>query len=154
MRKIELFAAFVLIGLCASAASAQNNNFFNRGGVGLFNPIIDTVQSGDRLVVRPTVSADRKYVTIGGEFQSSNVIAIQNFPFFGVVNQGGPVGGAGGGAPVQGGNQGAGGPQIQLPVLQVINLEMNASVPVAIKRPGPGPVLQQQGMFLIEISPP
>ena len=154
MRKIELFAAFVLIGLCASAASAQRNNFFNNGGVGLFNPIIDTVQSGDRLVVRPTVSADRKYVTIGGEFQSSNVIAIQNFPFFGVVNQGGPVGGAGGGAPVQGGNQGAGGPQIQLPVLQVINLEMNASVPVAIKRPGPGPVLQQQGMFLIEISPP
>jgi len=154
MRKIELFAAFVLIGLCASAASAQRNNFFNNGGVGLFNPIIDTVQSGDRLVVRPTVSADRKYVTIGGEFQSSNVIAIQNFPFFGVVNQGGPVGGAGGGAPVQGGNQGAGGPQIQLPVLQVINLDINASAPVAIKRPGPGPVLQQQGMFLIEISPP
>jgi len=50
--------------------------------VGLFNPIIDTVQSGDRLVVRPTVSADRKYVTIGGQYQSSNVIAIQDFPFF------------------------------------------------------------------------
>src|SRR4051812_49831183 len=89
MRKIELLAAaVVLIGLCASAASAQRNNFFNNGGVGLFNPIIDTVQSGDRLVVRPTVSADRKYVTIGGEFQSSNVIAIQNFPFFGAVNDG------------------------------------------------------------------
>ncbi|HEV8379600.1 MAG TPA: hypothetical protein VGP99_12175, partial [Tepidisphaeraceae bacterium] len=81
MRKIELFAGVVLIGLCASAASAQRNNFFNNGGVGLFNPIIDTVQSGDRLVVRPTVSADRKYVTLSGEYQSSNVIAIQNFPF-------------------------------------------------------------------------
>ena len=152
MRKIELFVGVVLIGLCASAASAQRNNFFNNGGVGLFNPIIDTVQSGDRLVVRPTVSADRKYVTIGGEFQSSNVIAIQNFPFFGAVNQGGPVGGAGGGAPVQGGNPGAGGPQIQLPVIQLINVEMNASAPVSIQTPRPGPVLQQQGMF--RISPP
>jgi len=153
MRKIQLFAGVVLIGLCASAASAQRNNFFNNGGVGLFNPIIDTVQSGDRLVVRPTVSADRKYVTIGGEFQSSNVIAIQNFPFFGVVNQGGPVGGAGGGVGAgQGGNLGAGGAQIQLPVMQVINLEINASAPISIQKPRPGPVLQQQGMFLI--SPP
>src|SRR5678816_1507404 len=138
MRKIQLFAGVVLIGLCASAASAQRNNFFNNGGVGLFNPIIDTVQSGDRLVVRPTVSADRKYVTIGGEFQSSNVIAIQNFPFFGLAGgQGGTVGGAGGGAGAgQGGNLGAGGAQIQLPIIQVINLEMNASAPVSIQKPG------------------
>ena len=153
MRKIEVLAAVVLIGLCASAASAQRNNFFNNG-VALFNPIIDTVQSGDRLVVRPTVSADRKYVTIGGEFQSSNVIAIQNFPFFGLAGgQGGPVGGAGGGAGAgQGGNLGEGGAQIQLPIIQVINLDINASAPVSIQKPGPGPVLQQQGMFLI--SPP
>jgi len=154
MRKIELFVSVILIGLCASAASAQRNNFFNNGGVGLFNPIIDTVQSGDRLVVRPTVSADRKYVTLAGQYQSSNVIAIQNFPFFGVVNQGGPVGGGGGGAPVQGGagGAGAGGAQIQLPVIQLISLEMNASAPVNIQTPGPGPVLQQPGMF--RISPP
>jgi hypothetical protein len=83
------------------------------------------------------------------------VIAIQNFPFFGVVNQGGPVGGAGGGgAAPQGAPLGGGGAPIQQPNVQVIGLDINASAPVAIKRPGPGPVLQQQGMFLIEISPP
>jgi hypothetical protein len=152
MRKIELFAGVVLIGWCASAVSAQNNNFFNRGGVGLFNPIIDVVNTGDRLVVRPVVSADRKYVTITGQYQSANLVSIQNFPFFGVANQGGLVGGAGGGAAPQGGNPGAGGPQVQQPVIQLINLDMNISVPVSIRRPGPGPVLQQQGMFLI--SPP
>ncbi len=149
MRKIELLAGVVLIGLCASAASAQRNNFFNNGGVALFNPIIDTVQSGDRLVVQPTVSADRKYVTIGGQFQSSNVIAIQNFPFFGLVGQGGAVGGAGGAG---GGNLPPGGAQIQLPIVQIINVEINASAPVTIQKPGSGPVLRQQGMFLI--SPP
>ena len=151
MRKIEVLAGVVLIGLCASAASAQRNNFFNNGGVALFNPIIDTVQSGDRLVVRPTVSADRKYVTIGGEFQSSNVIAIQNFPFFGLANQGGAVGGAGGGGGA-GGNVPAGGARIQLPIIGTDAIEMNASAPVSIQKPGPGPVLRQQGMFLI--SPP
>src|SRR5437867_11573582 len=109
MRKIELFAGVVLIGLCASAASAQNRNFFNRGGVGLFNPIIDVVNTGDRLVVRPVVSADRKYVTITGEYQNANLVGIQNFPFFGLVNQGGPVGGAGGGAGGGGGGIGGGG---------------------------------------------
>ena len=34
----------------------------------------------------------------------------------------------------------------------VIGLDINASAPVEIKKPGPGPVLRQQGMFLI--SPP
>jgi hypothetical protein len=148
---MRLLAAIVLIGLCASAASAQNNNFFNNG-VGLFNPIIDTVQSGDRLVVTPVVSADRKYVTISGTYQSSNVIAIQNFPFFG-VNQGGPVGGGGGGGGGAGGGGGGGnGPQIQLPVIQVIGGDFNVSVPVSIRTPGAGPVLRQQGMFFV--SPP
>jgi hypothetical protein len=41
---------------------------------------------------------------------------------------------------------------IQQPVIQVIGGDINASVPVTIRKPGPGPVLQQQGMFLI--SPP
>jgi hypothetical protein len=150
MRKIELLAGVVLIGLCGSSAFAQNNNFFNRGGVGLFNPIIDVVNTGDRLVVQPTVSADRKYVTLSGTYQSANLIAIQNFPVFGIANgQGGGIVGGVGGAPVQ---PGAGGAQIQLPVMQVISGDIGVSVPLSIQRPGPGPVLHQQGMFLI--SPP
>jgi hypothetical protein len=149
MRKLELLAGVVLIGLCGSSAFAQRN-FFNRGGVGLFNPIIDTVQTGDRLVVQPTVSADRKYVTLSGTYQSSNLVAIQNFPVFGIVNgQGGGVVGGVGGAPVQ---PGAGGAQIQLPVMQMISGDIGVSAPLSIQRPGPGPVLRQQGMFLI--SPP
>jgi hypothetical protein len=81
--------------LCSSAAFGQANapNFFNRGGVALFNPIIDVVNSGNRLVVRPTVSADRKYVTISGQFQNTQVVAIQNFPFF-TAGFSGTVGGA------------------------------------------------------------
>src|SRR5438067_820990 len=88
MRKIELLAGVVLIGLCGSSALAQRN-FFNRGGVGLFNPIIDTVNTGDRLVVQPTVSADRKYVTLSGTYQNAQLIAIQTFPVFGIANGGG-----------------------------------------------------------------
>ncbi|HEV8607032.1 MAG TPA: hypothetical protein VGQ99_16950 [Tepidisphaeraceae bacterium] len=150
MRRIELLAGVVLICLCASAAQAQNNNFFNRGGVGLFNPIIDVVNTGNSLVVQPTVSADRKYVTLTGRYQNAQLVRIENFQFFGIANQGGPVGGAGGGA--QQGQQPGGGGQIQLPVMQVIGLDINASAPVEIRKPGPGPVLRQQGMFLI--SPP
>jgi hypothetical protein len=139
--RLSLLASVVLIGLLSSAAQAQNN-FFNNG-VGLFNPVIDTVQSGSRLVVQPTVSADRKYVTLSGSYQQSQVVAIQNFPFFGVQG-GGNVGG--GGAPVQ--------QNIQLPQTQFIGGDFNVSVPVSIQRPGPGPVLHQQGMFLLETSPP
>ena len=149
MRKIELLAGVVLIGLCGSSAFAQRN-FFNRGGVGLFNPIIDTVNTGDRLVVQPTVSADRKYVTLSGTYQNAQLIAIQTFPVFGIANgQGGGFVGGAGGAAVQ---QGTGGAVIQQPMMQVIGGDFNVSAPVAIKRAGPGPVLQQQGMFLI--SPP
>jgi len=149
MRNLHLLAGLVLIGLCGTSALAQRN-FFNRGGVGLFNPIIDTVQTGDRLVVQPTVSADRKYVTLSGTYQSSNLIAIQNFPVFGIVNgQGGGFVGGAGGAPVQ---PGTGGAVIQQPVMQIIGGDFNVSAPVSIQTPGPGPVLRQQGMFLI--SPP
>jgi len=151
MRKIELIAGVVLIGLCGSSVFAQRN-FFNRGGVGLFNPIIDVVNTGDRLVVAPVVSADRKYVTLSGQYQSATLVGIQNFPVFGIVNnnnQGGPVGGAGA---QQGARQGTGGAMIQQPVMQVISGDFGVSAPVEIKRPGPGPLLQQQGMFLI--SPP
>src|SRR5207248_3320985 len=55
--------------------------------VGLFNPIVDTVQTGVRLVVQPTVSADRKYVTMSLQPQLSSLISLTNFPVFGVVNQ-------------------------------------------------------------------
>src|SRR5947207_14711954 len=105
MRKIELLAGVVLIGLCGSSAFAQRN-FFNRGGVGLFNPIIDVVNTGTSLVIQPTVSADRKYVTLTGKYQSAQLVALQNFQVFGVANgQGGGVVGGGGAGQGGGGAQ-------------------------------------------------
>src|SRR4051794_9542080 len=148
MRNLNLLAGLVLISLCGSSASAQNNNFFNRGGVGLFNPIIDVVNTGDRLVVQPVVSADRKYVTIGGQYQSANLISIQNFPVFGIANgQGGGV--VGGGGAVQAPQSGA---AFQHPVIKMIPGVFGVSARVVIMNPAPGRFLKQGGFFLF--SPP
>ncbi|MGA2499098.1 MAG: hypothetical protein ABSH20_15255 [Tepidisphaeraceae bacterium] len=75
---------FSVLGL--SLAAQAQNNFYNGGGVALYNPIVDTVTSGTQLVVSPTVSADRKYVTLSTVVQVSQVVKIQNFPFFGINN--------------------------------------------------------------------
>ena len=77
------FVAFIAAALFIPAmAHAQANNAFFGGGVGLFNPIVNTVSTGTRTVISPTVSADHKYVTISGQFENSQLLAIQNFPFF------------------------------------------------------------------------
>ncbi|MFI5379728.1 MAG: hypothetical protein ACHRHE_10555 [Tepidisphaerales bacterium] len=76
----------VTFALSVSLSSRAQNNFFNGGGVALYNPIVDVVTSGTRTVVSPTVSADRKYVTLSMSLQSSQVVKIQNFPFFGINN--------------------------------------------------------------------
>ncbi len=80
---------YTLIVMCVLGLSVSvqaQNNFFNNGGVALYNPIVDTVTSGTQLVVSPTVSADRKYVTLSTVVQSSQIVKIQNFPFFGINN--------------------------------------------------------------------
>lgn len=141
MRLTFILVVLTLTALGSSSAFAQanpNRNFFNTGGVGLFNPIIDVVNSGSRLVVQPTVSADRKYVTISGQFQNTQLVAIQNFPFFtGGFNGpvGGPIGGPAG-APAPGAAAGAPG---------IANA--NISAPVNIKPLGQGSILAQTGMI-------
>jgi len=154
MRYPLLASAILSTFFLSSTSHAQNRNFFNRGGVGLFNPIIDVVNTGTSLVIQPTVSADRKYVTLTGKYQSAQLVALQNFQVFGVANgQGGGVVGGGGGGAGGGAQQGAGGGAIiQQPIIQFIGGDIGASIPLTIQTPGPGPVMHQQGMFLI--SPP
>src|SRR5947207_15054070 len=101
MRLGNLLVIGLAILCMATPARAQNRRFFG-GGVGLFNPIVDTVSTGARMVVSPTVSADRKYVTISGQFQNAQLLSIQNFPFF-QINQNGAGGIVGGAVPAFGG---------------------------------------------------
>jgi hypothetical protein len=137
MRLAFLTIILASIAFLPSSALAQanpNRNFFNTGGVGLFNPIIDVVNSGSRLVVQPTVSADRKYVTISGQFQNTQLVAIQNFPFF-TGGFTGPVGG-----PIAGIAPGAAAAALAVP-------NANISAPVNVKTPGRGSILSQTGMI-------
>lgn len=81
-----VFTIVVVASLGLSFSAQAQRNFYNNGGVALYNPIVDTVTSGTRIVVSPTVSADRKYVTLSTVAQVSQVVKIENFPFFGINN--------------------------------------------------------------------
>jgi Flp pilus assembly secretin CpaC len=93
--------------------------------VGLFNPIVDTVQTGVRLVVQPTVSADRKYVTLSLQPQVSQLVSLTSFPVFGVVNQNNNNQGGGGGGTA---NQ-VFTASLQLPILNLTSVNTIVSVP-------------------------
>jgi hypothetical protein len=100
-RLTTLAFAAAALGIAATA-QANGRNFFNRGGVALYNPVVDVVNSGARLVAAPTVSADRKYVTVSAQPQLSQIVSIANFPV--ARGFGGFVGGvapADGGQPAQ-----------------------------------------------------
>lgn len=129
---MRLTLAFVVVaGILAVSgeARAQNRDFFD-GGVGLFDPVIDVVWSGAQLVVGPTVSADRKYVTISGRFENTQLQRIENFQFFGANGVGGNVGGARP-APAIDGEQAA---------------TTNGSAPPAIRPMPASGILNQPGM--------
>jgi len=140
VRNLCISAAALLVLPCL--ANAQNNNFFG-GGVGLFNPIIDTVSTGTRTVLQPTVSADRKYVTISGQLENSQLLALQNFPFFAInPNAGGIVGGV---VQLPGvGNVNVGG-QVNAPGATPMELDG----PARIQRGAGGKILMQSGMTRI-----
>ena len=93
MKYARLWLVVAALGAVAGEVRAQNNDFFNRGGVALFEPEIGVVNSGSSVVMAPVVSADRKYVTIGARAQTARVIRIETFPFF-TGGFAGPVGNA------------------------------------------------------------
>ena len=135
MRPIQLCTIVAALFVFSAHASAQNNDFFNRRGVALFEPEIGVVNTGAQVVMAPTVSADRKYVTIGGRVQTSRIIRIENYPFF-TGGFAGPVGNAQPAAAAAPGAQFA--------------EAMHASVPVVIRTAAGGAVLNQTGMTRIQ----
>jgi Flp pilus assembly secretin CpaC len=91
-------------------------------GVGLYNPIPDVTASGVRLIVQPTVSADRKYVTLSLQPTITKLKNLVNFPVFGVSTPNN----AGGGVP---GNINVFQANIQLPIINVTAVNTIVSVP-------------------------
>lgn len=124
-----------LLAFSAADAHAQNDDFFNRRGVALFEPEIGVVATGSQIVMAPTVSADRKYVTLGARSQTSRIIRIEEFPFA-TGGFAGPVGGARPAAAPAPGAQFA--------------EAMNASVPVLVRTAAGGDILNQTGMTRIQ----
>lgn len=97
----------------------------------LFEPEIDIVESGAKLDVQATVSADRKYVTMTMRPQNAQLLALRTFAFQTGANVGGGV--VGGVNPVVGGAGGAGGGAIP----QQVNAPMRLA-------PGKGGLLLMQ----------
>jgi hypothetical protein len=83
MRVQTLFAAVVIAWcLSAEAGKAHAQNFFG-GNNTAFDPEISIVESGAKLDVTATVSADRKYVTMTMQPQVATLINMRTFTFQG-----------------------------------------------------------------------
>jgi hypothetical protein len=82
-------ACSAVLSAFVPAANAQVREappFF--GNNAIFDPEISVVESGAKLDVQATVSADRKYVTMTARPQLANLVAIREFTF----QNGGPRG--------------------------------------------------------------
>jgi hypothetical protein len=74
-------AAACVFALCLSSrAQVAATPFFFPGGVA-FQPEISAIDSGPLLAPRAVVSADRKYVTIGGTETDRALIGLEPFTF-------------------------------------------------------------------------
>lgn len=69
MRASLLAASIVLL---LSPSTWAQVPWVNQGGVVAYEPIVDTVTSGSQVLWGPTVSADRKYVTLSGSCSSAS----------------------------------------------------------------------------------
>ena len=91
-KRVVVVMAVVVMWGGVARGQVGRRDFYDRGGVGLFNPEIGVVASGPMMVVRPTVSQDNKYVTLGMQAALTQVVRIQNFPVM-TIGWGGFVGG-------------------------------------------------------------
>jgi hypothetical protein len=82
-----MLAALMLICAAAPVARAQVAPIFGGGAIA-YQPEIGVVNTGVLNDVQATVSPDRKYVTLGMQPQSSNLIALHEFAFGQQTNQG------------------------------------------------------------------
>ena len=135
MKPVHLCTIIAALLAFSTDAHAQNDDFFNRRGVALFEPEIGVVATGSQIVMAPTVSADRKYVTLGVRTQTSRLIRIEEFPFA-TGGFAGPVGGARPAAAPAPGAQFA--------------EAINASVPISVRTAAGGALLNQTGMTRIQ----
>ena len=99
-------------------------------GVSGFQPVPSTVESGVVLDVTATVSADRKYVTLTLRPQLANVVDIKQFTF----QQGASASliagtGTGGGVATTGFSSGSPSATIELPELQITEVNTTVTVP-------------------------
>lgn len=129
LRELVVVALAVV---CWPVIACGQTNFFNRGGVALYEPVVDTVNSGARLVATPTVSADLKYVTIAARPEVSQLVALPSFPVAILGTANGNVGQV---APQQ---QRANGPA-----------DANGGRPGPVQQVREGNNLSRQGMILI-----
>ena len=80
---LATLAAAALAGFVpiADAQVREIPAFFGGGNQAAFDPEIDIVESGAKLDVQATVSADRKYVTMTMRPQLANLVALREFTF-------------------------------------------------------------------------
>lgn len=137
-RHIIIAAIFAVVCLPALVWGIMVNpvpSFYNRGGVIAYEPVVDVVTTGTQVLVRPTVSADRKYVTLSMTPQISQLVRLQTFSVAGGTTTGGGI--VGGGAPA--------------PAMQgSTETDVNISSPVRINTGRGGAVLNQVGMTRID----
>jgi len=110
-------------------------NFYNRGGIIAYEPVVDVVTTGTQMLVQPTVSHDRKYVTLSITPQVTQLVRLQTFSIAGGAVNGGGIVGGGMPAPEVRGSSAA---------------DVNISAPVRINTGRGGAVLNQVGMTRID----
>jgi hypothetical protein len=113
-------------------AQAQTVPFYNYGGAIAYQPVVDTILSGTSMAVRPVVSHDRKYVTLGMSTTMQQLIRLETFPV--VANAGGFVGGAAPAALAPG----------------AVGPSADVSAPVTVHSGRGGGILNKPGMTRIE----
>jgi hypothetical protein len=140
MRFAKILAAGTVLVVSAFAADAEAQNF-NTGNNTAFDPEISIVESGTKLDVEATVSADRKYVTLTMRPQLASLIALREFVFQG------PPGVVGMNNPGQ-----VPGPQ-RPPARAAAPARSGPLMPaLANPRPvGPPPVLFREGMTKVDV---
>lgn len=89
-RESWLAAAALALGMACQTRAQAIPPFFSGDAVG-FEAQISTVDSGPSMAVHATVSADRKYVTLGSQTSDNTLLSLATFRLAG-PNVGGFVG--------------------------------------------------------------
>ena len=148
-------AALSALSLTADAQVNEVPAFFGGGNNAIFDPEIGIVESGAKLDVQATVSADRKYVTMTARPQLASLVALRDFTF----QNGGPRGVVGlppAPNPVNQDRAGEPRPRARGAGAKADKAPPPATAPApqAAAQPAAAPsVLEREGMFRIVLEP-